>query len=124
MIKRFGIIIAETFIRFKKGGRGMDDVEQYVMELIADGGAARSKAMEAIKSARAGDIANAKNKLKEARQLVSKAHNIQTKLIVNEVSGNNMPVTLLMVHAQDHLMNAMTILDIAEELIVLYDKKF
>ena len=31
-------------------------------------------------------------------------------------------MTLLMVHAQDHLMNAMTVKDLAAELVAIYEK--
>ena len=36
-----------------------------------------------------------------------KAHAFQTKLITEEASGNSVEVNVLLIHAQDHLMNAM-----------------
>ena len=33
-----------------------------------------------------------------------------------------MDITLLMVHAQDHLMNAMTVRDLAQEMIAMYEE--
>jgi len=47
---------------------------------------------------------------------------MQTNLIHNEANGNKAEVSLLLVHAQDHLMNAITIKDMAKEFVDLYEK--
>lgn len=93
------------------------DMEQVIMELIVNSGDARSSAIEAICSARKGDMDEAEQKLKEAEQTISKAHQMQTDLIQREINGEKTDITLLMVHAQDHLMNAMTVIDLSNELI-------
>lgn len=97
-------------------------IEQIVMELIVNGGDARSKAMQAIKTAKKGDLKLAKEKIKEANEALSKAHDIQTSLIQNEAAGRHVEVNLLMVHAQDHLMNAMTVRDLAQEIVDMYEE--
>jgi cellobiose PTS system EIIA component len=97
-------------------------LEQIVMELIVNGGDARSKAMHAIKAAKKGDMNLAKQKINEANEALNKAHEIQTSLIQNEAAGDHIQVTLLMVHAQDHLMNAMTIRDLVQEMIDMYEE--
>ena len=43
-------------------------------------------------------------------------------VIQNEAGGEKTDMTLLMVHAQDHLMNAMTVKDLAAELVEIYEK--
>ena len=50
-------------------------------------------------------------------QLILEAHEIQTEMIQNELNGKKVEVGLLMVHAQDHLMNAMTVMDLCKEMI-------
>lgn len=100
------------------------DYQQIVMQLIVNGGNARSKAMEAIQVAKKGRIAEARILWEQAGNDLAKAHEIQTKLIQNEAAGENREVTLLMVHAQDHLMNAMTIRDLALEYIDIYETIF
>lgn len=77
-------------------------MNQVVMELVVNGGHARSKSMEAIKAARKGDIEFAKEKIKEANEALNKAHNFQTSLIQKEAAGEEVGLSLLMVHAQDH----------------------
>lgn len=93
------------------------DMEEAVMELIVNSGNARSLAMEAVQSARGGDLAKADSLLKEADQTILGAHEMQTELIRSEINGEGVTVSLLMVHAQDHLMNAMTVIDLSKEMI-------
>lgn len=95
--------------------------EETVFQIILHGGNGKSLAMEAIQLAKKGDIQAAKDKIKEAEQSINEAHHVQTTLIQNEVNGNKNEVSLLMVHAQDHLMTAITIKDLAAEMIDLYD---
>lgn len=96
--------------------------EQIVMELIVNGGDARSKAMQAIRLAKKGDLAAAKEKLKESTEALGKAHNFQTELIQSESAGVHVEISLLLIHAQDHLMNAMTVRDLAQEMIDMYEE--
>lgn len=99
-----------------------DVTEEITMQLIVNSGDARSKAMEAIASAKAGKIEEAREKLKEAGEFLTKAHKFQTDLIQEEADGNIKKVTLLTAHAQDHLMNAITVLDMAHEFVDLYER--
>ncbi|ERI94554.1 lichenan-specific phosphotransferase enzyme IIA component [Clostridiales bacterium oral taxon 876 str. F0540] len=96
-------------------------MEEIIMNLIVNGGDARSRAMMAIHSAKAGEIEKAKEFLEEASEYLHKAHDYQTNLIQNEAAGNKTELSLLMVHAQDHLMNAMTIRDLAQEFVDMYE---
>lgn len=102
----------------------MDTVllEQIIMELIVNGGDARSKSMKAIKLAKKGDLEAAKEMIKDANVALGKAHNFQTQLIQAESGGEKVEVSLLMIHAQDHLMNAMTVRDLAKEMIDMYEE--
>jgi PTS system cellobiose-specific IIA component len=100
----------------------VEDNLESIMSLIANAGEAKSKALEAIGDAKRGDVDVAKVKLEGAGQELIKAHKIQTKLIQKEAGGNKQEITLLMIHAQDHLMNALTIKDLAAEFIDLYEK--
>lgn len=104
------------------GRDNMENQEQIVFGLILHGGNGRSSAMEAIAAAKKGDISTAREKLQEASDALNEAHKIQTSLIQGEVRGEKSSVSLLMVHAQDHLMNAMTVKDLAREFVDLYEK--
>jgi PTS system cellobiose-specific IIA component len=98
------------------------DYEMVIMQLIVNSGNARSMAMEAIQLAKQGDIAAARIMHKQAVAELTKTHEAQTQLIQEEAGGNLHEITLLMIHAQDHLMSAISIKDLALEFIDLYEK--
>ncbi len=77
--------------------------------------------MEAIAAAKQGRFSEAREKLQQAGEELNQAHHIQTSLIQEEVKGVKREISLLMVHAQDHLMNAITVKDLATELVDLYE---
>ena len=94
------------------------------MGLIANGGNAKSLAFEAIRLAKKGDIEGVREKLKESDKSLLEAHNSQTNMLTKEAQGDHMHVTLLVVHSQDHLMNAITFRDLAGEMVDLYEKLY
>lgn len=95
-------------------------VEDIVMNLVVNGGDARSKAIEAIRAARVGNFAHADELMAASIEAVNAAHVFQTGLLQGEMdedTPNPVEVSLLMVHGQDHLMNAITVQELATELI-------
>lgn len=94
------------------------------MGLIANSGNAKSLAFEAIRKAKQGDIEGARKKLEESDKSLLEAHNYQTNMLTKEAQGDHMKVTLLVVHSQDHLMNAITFRDLAGEMVDLYAKLY
>ncbi|AEE91777.1 phosphotransferase system (PTS) lichenan-specific enzyme IIA component [Tepidanaerobacter acetatoxydans Re1] len=99
------------------------EYEEIVMKIIVNGGNARSHAMTAIQLAKSGNIEEARREIDMAAEELDKAHDVQTRLIQDEASGKAREVTLLMIHAQDHLMNAMTVKDLAQEFIDVYERQ-
>lgn len=93
------------------------ELERVVMDLIVHAGNGRSKALEAIRAARSGDFGQADALLDEAGESLLSAHEAQSGLIRKEITGDHVPVSLVMVHAQDHLMNALTVKELAIEMI-------
>ncbi|AIR70767.1 PTS lactose/cellobiose transporter subunit IIA [Dickeya fangzhongdai] len=100
------------------------DMEQTVMELLINAGEARSSAMMAIQAARGQDWAQADAQLQASKEAAKAAHLIQTRLIGLDEGEGKVPVNLIMVHAQDHLMTAMLCHDLAEELVLLRKELF
>lgn len=96
--------------------------QEIILQIIVSGGNARSNAMEAIQLAKEGKIKKAKEAIAKANEELSEAHSVQTQLIQEEAQGNSKEVTLLMVHAQDHLMNAITVKDLAQEFVDMYER--
>ena len=103
----------------------MDEKEKVLgtaMELIAGAGDSRCYCMDAIESAKQGKFQEAKTCIQNAVQAMVQTHEIQTELIRAEMEGNPLALSLLMVHAQDHLNLALIMRDIAEEFIVVYER--
>lgn len=96
--------------------------EQMCMGLIVNAGEGRSCAMEALAHARNGDYECAQESIRQAEEALRAAHKEQIDMIQREAAGERTPVTLLLVHAQDHIMNAMTVLDLVREMIKMYQK--
>lgn len=91
--------------------------------IICNAGEGRSLAMEAMILAREeNDFEGAKVKLAEAKETLNEAHHFQTNLIQREAAGEKFDVNVLLIHSQDHLMNAMTVIQLAEEIIALHEK--
>jgi PTS system cellobiose-specific IIA component len=96
--------------------------EQQIFMLILYSGNGRSFAMEAIACAKENDFEGAQDKIQKAKDELVLAHHIQTELIQGEIRGEKAEISLLMIHAQDHLMNALTIKDLAEEFVGMYER--
>ncbi|WP_328751573.1 PTS lactose/cellobiose transporter subunit IIA [Facklamia lactis] len=94
-------------------------MEEIIFEIIANGGNAKSLAYEAIMESENGHFEKAEALLKEADESLKLAHNTQTQLITDEVNGKHIQVSVLFVHAQDHLMSAIEVRSLAERFIHL-----
>lgn len=97
-------------------------LEEAVMEIIVNAGQSRSLCFEALHAARQGNLDEAKNLLREADGYARQAHKMQTKLIEQDAGEARQPMTLIMVHAQDHLMNSLLARELSEEIIHLYQR--
>ncbi|AYO31532.1 MAG: cellobiose system component [Thermoanaerobacteraceae bacterium] len=100
------------------------DYEKIIFTIIAHAGNARSLCFEALKFAKLGDPDKAYEKVSEAKEELLKAHNIQSDMLHTEAAGEKHEFSLLLVHAQDHLMCAMLVKDLVEEFIELYKTIF
>lgn len=101
----------------------MDDLESTVMEIIVNAGQTRSLCFEALQAARAGDFIQAQARLREADEYSRAAHRVQTQLIEHDAGEGKTPMTLIMVHAQDHLMNAILARELIAEMVELYQRQ-
>lgn len=100
-----------------------DKMNEIAFQIILFAGNGKSSAMEAIQEAKEGNFEGAEAKLKEASAELGKAHGFQTDLLHQEAQGNGQGVNVILVHSQDHLMTAMTVRDLAVEIIELYKFK-
>ena len=70
-----------------------------------------------------GGIRRLNNPYKDySNEEILEAHHAQTKLLQDYASGVEIKIEIIMVHAQDHLMTTMTLLEVAKEMLVLHRK--
>src|SRR5699024_6298756 len=91
-------------------------------KIILHAGNARSSAMKAISLAKEYKFKEAGAELEEAESETTKAHHEQTKLLKNEADGKKNDISVILIHAQDHLMTSMTVKDLAREIIDMHRK--
>ncbi|GIO28301.1 PTS lactose/cellobiose transporter subunit IIA [Ornithinibacillus bavariensis] len=102
--------------------QSLEDIQTLSFQIILHAGNARSCAMEAISYAKDYNFSAARGKIEEAEQEFVQAHHVQTDLLQNEANGKKNEVTVILVHAQDHLMTALTVKELANEMITMYER--
>lgn len=95
-------------------------MEETIMTLVVKSGQARSAAYEALGEAKQGRYEEAEKKMKESAKWVKEAHEIQTRLLTMEARGEGEGISLIGVHAQDHLMDCILARELIAEMIELY----
>lgn len=95
------------------------NIEQKIMNIIVYSGEARSLAYEALKKSKEGCYDDAEELMKKANDAIGEAHTIQTELLQSEAAGEEFKVSILFVHAQDHLMTSISEKNLILEMIDL-----
>lgn len=91
------------------------------MQIIIHAGDARTRANEALDALVDGDFDVAKEKMIEAHNEVTQAHQAQTDVIQREAAGEHIDGGVLFTHAQDTLMTVMTEVNLSDRLIQLFE---
>ncbi|NQS87182.1 PTS lactose/cellobiose transporter subunit IIA [Pantoea allii] len=99
------------------------NIELVVMEIITNAGESKSEAMMALQHAKRHEWQACDAALMRSKEAAGRAHAIQTQLIGLDEGEGKVPVTLVMVHAQDHLMTAMLANELIKEMIEIYRNK-
>lgn len=97
----------------------MDAIEKS-MEIIAYGGEGKSLAMMAIQKAREGAFEEAEALMKQAHDAIVKCHQCHSELLFYDAEHQDLQLSLLLIHAADHLTGADMSELMAEEMIHLY----
>lgn len=97
--------------------------EMISFKIIAYAGEARSYAFNALQSAKKGDFKEAENLINKSKDSMKLAHQVQTDILFKEIEGEKTEMSVLLVHAQDHLMTALLAIELIEEMIELYRNK-
>lgn len=100
-----------------------EELEGIAMTIIANSGAARSAAFEALEKAKMKDFDGAEKLLKTAEDSLQSAHEAHRKLLQMDAKGEVASVGILLCHAQDHLMGSALAKDLIREMVFLYKEK-
>lgn len=91
--------------------------EMIVMDIIISAGEAKGHIYEALEKAKEGKFDEVDTLMAKADEALGKAHDIQTSLLTKEARGENIKVSILFVHSQDHLMTCMSEKNLVSEII-------
>ncbi|AJT46048.1 TPA: PTS lactose/cellobiose transporter subunit IIA [Listeria monocytogenes] len=100
----------------------MEGTELQSFKIISSAGDASSSFLKAIRHAEKSEFAEAEACIEQANQSLREAHHVQTSLIQEEAGGDSKEVSLLLIHAQDHLMNAFVYCDLVKSVLNLYKR--
>ncbi|MDR0125134.1 MULTISPECIES: PTS lactose/cellobiose transporter subunit IIA [Bacillus] len=94
--------------------------EQISFQLILHSGNARSKIIQSLKVFRNNQTEEAFELFKQAEDDLSQAHEIHFQMIQKEAGGEKTNFSLLLMHAEDHLMSTMTMKELVGELLLIF----
>lgn len=97
--------------------------QMVAFQLISYAGDAFSSFFQAVEEARKGNIEKSDELIKQGEKQLTQAHEAQTELLAKEAQGNSLEYSIMLVHAQDHLMTTIMYERIAKEFITLYKEK-
>lgn len=98
----------------------MEGLEGKFFEIIVNVGSAKSFYIEAIAKAKTGDIEGALELMAEGQSAFLEGHKVHSELVQMEASGEKIEMSLMLMHAEDQLMNADGFKIVAQEFIDLY----
>ncbi|EKQ51518.1 MULTISPECIES: PTS lactose/cellobiose transporter subunit IIA [unclassified Clostridium] len=97
----------------------MEELEIAIMNIIINAGDCKNHAYMALNNVNEGNYEEAENEIQLANEALAKAHDGQTMFLHKEANGEKIDMSVLFVHAQDHLMTAITEKNLIEQIIEL-----
>lgn len=97
----------------------LEKMQEIAFQIIATVGGAKSMYMEAIYLSRELKFDEAEEKLVEGEAMFAQAHSLHFELVQKEANGEELPFSLLLMHAEDQMLNTETIQLMATEIIEL-----
>ena len=97
------------------------DIEVSCMQMILHSGNARGDAYEAIREAKKKNFDSSLDLLKHAKQELLLSQKTHAELLREMAAHDNVPASLLLIHAEDHVASSEIALDMAKELYEVYE---
>ncbi|MDO5755261.1 MAG: PTS lactose/cellobiose transporter subunit IIA [Tissierellia bacterium] len=100
----------------------MKTLEEICFGLITHSGDAKSLLYEALNAGKKGDFEKARQKIKESEEDQLKAHRVHMELITRELNEKDIDFSLILVHAEDQMMQTELLSKLVEEFLEIYEK--
>ncbi|WP_315071673.1 PTS lactose/cellobiose transporter subunit IIA [uncultured Clostridium sp.] len=97
----------------------MEPLEMAIMNIIINAGDCKNHAYMALNMASEGKYQDVEKEMELANEALGKAHDAQTEMLQKEAAGEKIELSVLFVHAQDHLMTAISEKNLIEQIIEL-----
>lgn len=97
----------------------MEQLEMAIMNIIINAGDCKNHAYMALNMVNEGKYEEADKEMGLANDALARAHDAQTDMLQKEAAGEKVELSLLFVHAQDHLMTAISEKNLIEQIIQL-----
>ena len=91
-------------------------------EIILSAGDSKTSSIEAIERARVFEFEEAWALIRKSETEMVAAHQFEKDLITEEANNSGKQYGVLMMHAQDHLMTAIIFLEMAQQMIKIYEE--
>lgn len=98
----------------------MNRSQEVAFEIITNAGSAKSLYIEIVNQCQNKNFDKIDEMMKEAETCLVEAHHAHFDLVQQEIHGNPVEFSLILVHAEDQLMNAETMKFMAEKFVQLY----
>lgn len=100
-----------------------EEMQAAAFQMIAQVGTAKSMYIEALQLAKKGDFEEAEKLFKEGDDTFSEGHKLHFDIVQKEAQGEDLPFSVLFMHAEDQLLSTETIKILVEEIIEIYKNK-
>ena len=94
-----------------------EDFEKVIISIVSYSGEAKGYAYEALTLSEEGKFDEVEAMMEQCNVSIRKAHAVQTDLIRQEICGEKIVVSMIMVHAQDHLMTTLSERELIRKMI-------
>ena len=98
-------------------------MQEAAFMMIANVGTAKSMYIEGLQLVKKGEFEEAEKLIKEGEEIFSEAHKLHFEFVQKESQGEDLPFSLLLMHAEDQMMNTETVKILVDELIEIHKNK-
>lgn len=99
-----------------------EQIELTSFNIIAHAGDALDYFHKAIEYSKKDDFESAEQCMAEGKKCMTEAHKTQTQLLTKEANNEEIKISVILLHSQDHLMTTLNFERMAKEYIDLYKR--